>query len=77
MSPRDSENAAGLDAVDPVNQVDGIPDRSPRRPWWKYLLLVVVFLAWVAFLIYVQRAGNDSGPGASATSPTESPGAME
>ena len=42
----------------PVDKVDGIPDRSRSRPWWKYALLVLVFLAWAGFLIYCHLAGN-------------------
>ncbi len=41
----------------PVNLVDGVPDRSPRRHIWKYVLLAVIFLAWVAFLVYSALAG--------------------
>ncbi len=42
----------------PVDVVDDIPDRTPRRPLWRYILLAVVFMAWVAFLIYVAAAGS-------------------
>lgn len=38
--------------------VDGIPDRSSRRSAWKYLLLAALFLAWIAFLVYVLQAGR-------------------
>lgn len=42
----------------PVDIVDGIPDRAARRPLWKYIVLLVIFLAWVAFLIYCLVMGN-------------------
>jgi len=42
----------------PVDVVDGIPDRSLRPGRWKYVLIAVIFLAWVAFLVYCQLAGG-------------------
>ena len=42
----------------PVNVVDGIPDRAAKGPKWKYWALAVVFLLWVAFLIYCTFAGG-------------------
>ena len=45
-------------APEPVDVVDGIPDRSPRPSAWKYLALLAVFLGWVAVLIYFQVAGG-------------------
>ena len=42
----------------PVDLVDGIPDRQAHPPRWKYLAPAIVFLAWVAFLIYCAAAGN-------------------
>jgi len=41
----------------PVDVVDGIPDRAAKRPIWKYLVLLAIFLAWVGFLIYCLNAG--------------------
>jgi hypothetical protein len=38
--------------------VDGIPDRSPRRPAWVLVLLALVFLAWVAVLVLIHLSGN-------------------
>ncbi|HUT56468.1 MAG TPA: hypothetical protein VNA25_01185 [Phycisphaerae bacterium] len=35
-----------------------IPDRSTKPARWKYVLIAVVFLAWLAFLIYCQAAGS-------------------
>lgn len=45
---------------EPVDVVDGIPDRSGNRAAWKYVVLAVVFLAWIAFLIYCQIAAKPS-----------------
>lgn len=39
---------------EPVDVVDGIPDRSANCAAWKYLVLAIVFVAWIAFLIYCQ-----------------------
>jgi len=36
----------------PIDVDDGIPDRSSHRPAWKYLLVALIFLVWLAFLIY-------------------------
>ena len=41
-----------------VDVVDGIPDRCKRIFTWKYVLIAVVFIAWVGFLIYCQIAGT-------------------
>jgi hypothetical protein len=43
---------------EPVDVVDGIPDRAAHTPAWKLLLLAGIFLAWLAFLIYCAAAGN-------------------
>lgn len=43
---------------EPVDVVDGIPDRSGRRAAWKYWVIILVFLAWVALLVYIQLAGR-------------------
>jgi len=42
----------------PVDVVDGIPDRASRRPAWKYVAIVAVFLVWLAALVYIQLAGG-------------------
>jgi hypothetical protein len=41
---------------EPIDVVDGIPDRGARRPTWKYLLLVAIMLGWMAFLLYCWMA---------------------
>lgn len=43
---------------EPIDMVDGIPDRAARAPLWRYLLLVAVGLAWIAVLVYCWLAGN-------------------
>ncbi len=35
----------------PIDVVDGIADRSSRAAAWKYALLALAFLAWVAVLL--------------------------
>lgn len=49
--PREDPPAAPMDVV------DGIPDRSPYAALWKYLVLALIFLGWVAFLVYCRIAG--------------------
>jgi len=44
--------------ADPVNVIDGIPDRSQRGRKWKIVALLVVFVLWDAFLIYCQLTGS-------------------
>jgi len=36
---------------EPTDVVDGIPDRSGRPALWKYIVLVLIFVAWVCFLV--------------------------
>lgn len=58
MTRRDREKMApAATAVEkkqplPIDVVEGIPDRSTSRPLWKYLLIAVMFLAWIGFLVY-------------------------
>ena len=42
----------------PIDAVDGIADRTARPAAWKYILIAVIFLAWVAFLLYCLLSGN-------------------
>jgi len=51
MTPKDP---ATPQPTQPVDVVDGIPDRSSRPARWKYLLIVIIFVAWAALLIYTQ-----------------------
>jgi len=43
---------------EPVDVVDGIADRSPNPAPWKYVVLLVIFLAWIALLIFMKVAGS-------------------
>jgi hypothetical protein len=43
--------------TEPRDVIDGIPDRAASRPVWKYVLIGMIFLAWLAFLIYCLVAG--------------------
>lgn len=64
--PRDSKSPAsrsdGKPAPEtpepPINRIDGVPDVSSRRPWWKYAIVAGIFLAWAAFLLYCGLAAN-------------------
>ena len=44
--------------TEPVNLIDGIPDRSTRRAVWKYVLIIAVFLFWLGVLVTIQIAGR-------------------
>ena len=37
---------------DPVNVIDGMPDVSPNRAWWKYAALAAIFVVWMLVLVY-------------------------
>lgn len=43
---------------EPIDVLDGIPDRSPATAWWRYAVLLAIFLAWVALLVYIQTTGR-------------------
>ena len=43
----------------PVNVIDGVPGRSANPAAWKYIALAIIFLAWVAFLIYIRSGGAE------------------
>ncbi|MFW6145750.1 MAG: hypothetical protein ACOC7R_00285 [Planctomycetota bacterium] len=38
--------------------VDGIPDRSRHPRPWKYILIAVIFLAWIAVLLLLHITGQ-------------------
>jgi len=42
---------------DPVNVIDGMPDVSLNRAWWKYAALAAGFSAWMSVLVYCWLAG--------------------
>jgi hypothetical protein len=43
--------------AEPVNVVDGIPDRSTNPRPWKTMAVGGIFLVWLGFLIYCLLAG--------------------
>ena len=58
MTKATDDKTDGPAMPEPVDVIDGIPDRSPPASWWRYAVLLAVFAAWVAFLIYVRIAGS-------------------
>ncbi len=44
--------------IEPIDVIDGIPDRTDRPSWWKYAVLVGVFVIWVGFLIACKVIGS-------------------
>ena len=42
---------------EPVDVVDGIPDRSRRPATWKYVLLILLFAGWICLLVIFLVAG--------------------
>lgn len=51
--------SAQPDIRPPVDVIDGIPGRSANTAAWKYALLVILFLACVAVLIYIRSGGAE------------------
>ncbi|KKM44042.1 hypothetical protein LCGC14_1562100 [marine sediment metagenome] len=45
-------------APDPVDVVDGVPDRSSRPAAWKLAVPILIYLAWVCFLVISRMAGR-------------------
>jgi len=54
--PRTKERPA-VEPTEPIDVVDGIADRQASPARWKYVLIALIFVAWVAFLLYCQQAG--------------------
>ena len=48
MSKSGQDNAA---PPQPVDVVDGVPDRSAKPAAWQYLTLAAFFIVWVAVLL--------------------------
>jgi uncharacterized membrane-anchored protein len=46
-----SENEKAATPSQPIDVVDGIADRTSRPAAWKYAMLALAFLAWVAVLL--------------------------
>ena len=42
----------------PRDSVDGIPDRAAHRPGWKYVLIAILFAAWLAVLLTLFYLGK-------------------
>jgi hypothetical protein len=53
-----SPQPAAPEIARPVDVADGIPDRSAKPVKWVYVAIAVVFLAWMAFLVYCAVAGR-------------------
>lgn len=62
MSKAENEKNSPPAPPAPVDMDGGLPDRAARRPYWKYVIIVLVFLAWVAALVWIQQTGNVPGP---------------
>ena len=43
---------------DPVDVADGIPDRAASPTRRRLLWVVLIFVAWMAFMAYVKIAGS-------------------
>ncbi len=46
--------------TEPIDVVGGIADHSSKPAKWKLLMLLAVFVGWVAVMVYVQIAGSRS-----------------
>ena len=55
---RDNRDAKAPTLPEPVDVVDGIPDRSKRPARWVYVVIGAVFVVWVVFLIYNAMVGG-------------------
>lgn len=58
MTQQKAESGPPPAVPEPVDMVDGIPDRSANRGLWKYALIGLIFLAWLVFLLYCGFAGG-------------------
>ena len=56
--PARAEDAASAKAPGNGPPEERLPCQSANRAAWKYALLAVIFLAWLAFLIYCAIGGN-------------------
>ena len=50
--------ASGPAPPPPVDVSDGIPDRAAQPSWRRLLWVLLIFAAWMAFLVYVKTAGS-------------------
>ena len=58
MNGKAKKKAGDQRPPEPIDVVDGIADRSPRPTWWKYVLLLLIFLVWIALLLVMKLAGS-------------------
>jgi len=58
MSNRAKSKPTDAKAQEPVDVVDGIPDRSSSPAFWKYLAIVAVMVAWIGVLFCVKIFGE-------------------
>jgi hypothetical protein len=57
--PSSAEPAAPAKEVPPpVDLVDGVPDHAPRASRLRLPIIVIVFAAWAAFLVYCLLAAR-------------------
>ena len=42
----------------PVDVHEGVPDRAANRPAWRWVAMIVLFVAWISFLVYCWLGGN-------------------
>lgn len=61
MSQQTRVTRAAPPLGEPIDLVDGIPDRAAHAPWWRTALLVALGLAWAAVLVYCWLAGGSKG----------------
>ncbi len=46
-----SQKTGKANCPEPVDVVNGVPDRSGNPRLWKYLVIAAVFLIWICFLV--------------------------
>ena len=52
-----SPRRQGPPVREPVDVADGIPDRTSHPALWKYLVLALIFIAWLCLLVLCGIAG--------------------
>lgn len=58
MGKSKTQEPATVEPPQPVDVIDGIPNRSAHRPLWKYLLVAAAFLAWCGILVTLFLLGR-------------------
>ena len=54
---RTARAAPAMDVPKPVDVHEGVPDCSQRQSTWRWAVMTVLFVGWVAFLVYCWLAG--------------------